>query len=155
MQTRTFFKASLTLTVAVVGFTASMPAVAASLYTLTDLGTLGGSRSEAFGINNIGQIVGQADTDMFFDFGSPVSHAFLYNGGPLKDLGTLGGTFSTAQDINKQGQVVGYSDTASGFTHGFRTAANKAINPTTDDLGTLGGFSSLAYGINNQGQVSS
>jgi probable HAF family extracellular repeat protein len=40
------------------------------------------------------------------------------------------------------------------FTHAFRTAANRAVNPATDDVGTLsGGCCSLATGINTSGQV--
>ena len=56
---------------------------------LTDLGTLEGDiSSNAFGINNKGQVVGQS---WFFD-GQEVtaSHAFLWeNGGPMVDLNTL------------------------------------------------------------------
>jgi probable HAF family extracellular repeat protein len=40
-----------------------------------------------------------------------------------------------------------------GKVHAFRTAANSAINPTTDDLGTLGGANSEALGINDSGQA--
>ncbi len=57
--------------------------------TMTDLGTVGGDiSSNAFGINNRGQVVGQS---WFWD-GHEVtaSHAFLYeDGGPIVDLNTL------------------------------------------------------------------
>jgi probable HAF family extracellular repeat protein len=76
-------------------------------YTITDLGTLGGSSSVAFNINNDGQIVGSSGIA-----GSSVSHAFLYDGTEMHDLGTLGGDFSAAININNSGQVVGNSKIA-------------------------------------------
>jgi probable HAF family extracellular repeat protein len=69
---------------------------------MADLGTLaGGSISFAYGINNAGQIVGDADNGQF-------THAFLYSNGAMADLGTLGNN-SYARGINDAGQVVGYS----------------------------------------------
>jgi probable HAF family extracellular repeat protein len=69
-----------------------------------DLGTLdGGTESTAYGINDSGQVVGQAWT-------STGRRAFLYSGGQMRDLGTLdGGRTSVANDINNSGQVVGWS----------------------------------------------
>src|SRR5579872_5824089 len=55
----------------------------AVLYSVTDLGTLGGTTSRAYGINNTGTIVGQAYTPTTRD-------AFSYSGGVMTDLGTLG-----------------------------------------------------------------
>ena len=55
------------------------------VYKVTDLGTLGGFTSEAFGINDRGQVTGQSETD------SGVFHAFLYSSGQITDLGTLSG----------------------------------------------------------------
>ncbi|MGA2032058.1 MAG: hypothetical protein ABSG68_07380 [Thermoguttaceae bacterium] len=61
------------------------------LYTVTDLGTFGGTISYAEGINDSGQVVGEAQTS---DYGP--YHAFLYSGGSMQDLGTLGGADSWA-----------------------------------------------------------
>jgi probable HAF family extracellular repeat protein len=51
-----------------------MPANAqAQRYSVTDLGTLGGGTSKAYGINSKGQVTGQAVT------AGGVFHAFVYN----------------------------------------------------------------------------
>ena len=59
---------------------------------LTDLGTLGGSNSHAFGINDAGQVVGFSYT------AAGSQHAFITgpNGVGMTDLGTLGGGPSDA-----------------------------------------------------------
>jgi probable HAF family extracellular repeat protein len=82
-------------------------------YSVTDLGTLGGSNSVPWGINDRGQVVGRSETpDIDPNSGFPVSHAFLWNQGVLRDLGTLGGQNSEAGAINSEGQVVGDADTS-------------------------------------------
>src|SRR5438876_1697373 len=76
--------------------------------TLTDLGTLGGSgKSHAYGMNAVGQVVGDADT------ASGASHAFLYSGGAMTDITPSAG-ISAATAINDGGQVVGRTATAGG-----------------------------------------
>jgi probable HAF family extracellular repeat protein len=71
--------------------------------TMADLNTLGGGTSEAWGINDRGQIVGNAAIA-----GEEwICHAFLYDRGSMHDLGTLGGPWSRAFGINKNGQIVG------------------------------------------------
>jgi probable HAF family extracellular repeat protein len=126
------------------------PLAAQRRYTVTDLGTLGGSFGSftpngggGGGLNNSGQVVGGS-----FISGNSVYHAFLYTGGRMTDLGTLGGSYSIANGINNSGQVVGYSFDAGHEGHAFLYTGG-----TMTALGTLGGTASLAFGINNSGQV--
>lgn len=67
---------------------------------MTDLGTLGGSVSEAFAINDAGQVVGRARvTDAPL-----VRHAFVWEQGTMTDLGTVDPcTRGTATSINTNG----------------------------------------------------
>ncbi len=124
-------------------------AAALPSYTLTDLGTLGGSQSAARAINASGQVVGSSST------AAGKTHAFLYSGGAMRDLGTLGGDFSEATGINASGQVVGTSQGADGGTYGFLLTDDDTMikfgqlkpNPYTN------GDISLALGINDAGQV--
>jgi len=78
--------------------------------TAIDLGTLGGSWSGAYGINDAGQVVGYSLT------ADGNSHAFITgpDGMGMRDLGTLDGNWSGAADINDVGQVVGAFDRAVG-----------------------------------------
>ncbi|TDJ57680.1 MAG: hypothetical protein E2O40_02530 [Planctomycetota bacterium] len=75
------------------------------LYELVDLGTLGGDSSVALGMNDLGDVVGWAET------GSGV-HAFLWQDGHMADLGTLGGRYSEARDVNSFMQIVGVANDA-------------------------------------------
>ena len=113
-----------------------------SSWTLTDLGTLGGTFGVAAAINGRGQIIGDSTT------ASGEGHAFLWQGGKMTDLGTLGETSTSAAAINDGGQVVGTSLTAAGSFHAFLWERGKMM-----DLGTLGGASSGASAINQRGQV--
>ena len=68
-----------------------------------DLGTLGGTSSWAYAINESGQVAGASLTS------TGDRHAFLWTPGEgMRDLGTLGGgSSSTARGVNDLGQVVG------------------------------------------------
>jgi len=112
--------------------------------TMTDLGFLPVLFPiRATGINNSGQIVGEAATPSG-------TRAFLFADGTFTDLGTLpGDTKSSAYAINDSGQVVGYAGSQDdGHRHAFLYG-----NGTMTDLGTLGGIESFAYAVNDSGQV--
>lgn len=111
--------------------------------TMTDLGTLGGDFSRAFGINDNGVITGTA-ADVGIE-----AKAFRYQNNTMTNLGTLGGTNSSGFDINASGQIVGDAERASGF----RFAA-MWINGAVTDLDALpGDTKSEARAINDGGQV--
>jgi probable HAF family extracellular repeat protein len=83
------------------------------------LGTLGGTQSAAYAINDSGQITGTSDLA-----GDLTHHAFLYTGTPgsggvMHDLGTLGGTVSDGHAISDLNQVLGVSSTEAGELHAF------------------------------------
>jgi probable HAF family extracellular repeat protein len=129
------------------GLSLIVPAQAANLYRLTDLGVLPGQNfSFASAINEAGEVVGGS--------WSPPgqSRAFLWTAsGGMQDLDELpGGSVSSyASAINDAGQVVGLSDTAAGPRAFLWTSASGMQN-----LGTLPGIGvSLASDINNSGQV--
>lgn len=118
--------------------------------TLNDLGTLGGLKSEATGINEKGQIVGRSTTAS----GSNDWHAFLFKGNKMHDLGTLGGASSEALGINNKGHVVGSSMTDAGAEHAFLYAKGKMV-----DLNSLSAVQNAGWdlktatAINNLGQI--
>jgi len=70
---------------------------------MIDLGTLGGSKSEAVSINDRGQVVGRA----YVTDAPLVRHAFLWENGTMTDLGTIDQCRATAKGINSKGQIVG------------------------------------------------
>ena len=78
-------------------------------YTVTNLGSLGGTVSVPVDVNNHGEVVGYSYTA-----NNAVAHAFVYRHGKMTDLGTLGGTTSGATGINDRGVIVGMSNIAPG-----------------------------------------
>jgi probable HAF family extracellular repeat protein len=81
-------------------------------YRVVDLGSLAaGLQSEAWALNDIGQVVGQSNT------AGGVFHGFFWDnsgcvGNCMHDLGTLtGGPTSIAYDINNNEEIVGESYT--------------------------------------------
>lgn len=122
-----------------------LAAHAQTTFSITDLGTFGGTGSNALAINATGQIVGN-----YTDSGN-ITHAFLYTSGSgAVTLAPFGGTYATANAVNASGAFVGESTSGSG---------NRAFSYTTGDgmvnLGTFNnnGNASVAYGINASGTI--
>lgn len=129
------YKMSGMVLAAVVVFLGVGVVSAAPSYTMTDLGTLGGSQSTATAINASGQIVGWSSTSSGPAHSNGPVHAFLYSGNsPMQDLGTLlGGTSSHATGINGSGQIVGYASTSDNpyaflYSGGSMTDLNSLVN---------------------------
>ena len=131
-----------------------------SLYKLTDLGTLGGSNSYAFSINDAGAITGFSETTGTDPLGGEAEHAFLYTTS-MVDLGTLPGDADSAGiAINSSGNIAGIAapeggagGTGGGGEHGIYIQPSAE---TITDLGTLdnsGPNISYAYGINDDGDI--
>jgi probable HAF family extracellular repeat protein len=115
--------------------------------SVQDLGTLGtGLYSEAWGINNLGQVVGSSYTNG--GNGLTGVHGFMYSEAEgLVDL-TPGSDRGFALDINDAGQVTGYKTALGGF-HAFRWQEGTFV-----DLGVLPGMAhSVGWTINQFGQV--
>ena|SRR3989338_1068555 len=108
-------------------------AVYAVDYQIVDLGTLSGSFSYAYGINNNGQIVGMSSTASGYD------HAFLYQNGTMTSLDTLGGAYSGAYGINDIGQIVGFSTTSTGESHAVLWTPTVVPEPISSILFLTGG----------------
>lgn len=120
--------------------------------TLQDLGTLGGSSSDAFAINTAGTVVGQSHLA-----DNLTLRACVWINGQPHDLGAIatGATAkSSAADLNDSGRVVGWSEVTGGQPHAcaFQIDANGAVTSRTD-LGVLGGGNSYAYGVNDNGEI--
>ena len=88
---------------------ASTAATIAPQYRVTDLGTLGGDASAAYGINDKGQVVGWASTNAAG--AEPTIHAFLWTDGKMQDLDTVPNLENPpgteAHAVNNRGEVAG------------------------------------------------
>jgi len=117
-----------------------------------DLGTLGGSISRAYGIDNFGRVVGESETGSQGDCRSlscPVRHAFLWQSEHMTDLGLMMGAAdlaSVAYGVNDAGQVAGFNSVLAEKSAGFLYGAGSAV-----PLSNLP--NSRARAVNLHGQV--
>jgi probable HAF family extracellular repeat protein len=106
--------------------------------TFTIIDVPNATSTQAFGINNSGQIVGY--------FGS---HGFVTDGTTLTTIDVPGAQSTQPRGINMAGQIVGtFSDTTGGL-HGFLTDGTTF---TTIDVPSATRFTN-AFGINAVGQI--
>lgn len=162
------------ITLTAISLTASKSVLAASLYSVTDLGALTGQAfSYATGINDSGEVAINSLTSPFF-----------YSNGLLKKISPLPGDNQLGvTGINNLGQVVGNSGNSNNFTGNnpflysngitqplsIQNAIPYAINDRTQIVGGASGLGSflysdgiatsigtpgnVAYSLNNLGQV--
>lgn len=112
--------------------------------TMVDLDP-GGTYSEAYGLNDRGDVVGQHAVA-----GGGVG-AFIWNAATgLQDIGTFpSGGNSAALGVDRLGRVVGLAVNASGQFRPFVWTSKTGMQ----DLGTLGGANGAAYATNPKGQA--
>ena len=117
---------------------------------MTDLGGLGGTCTGAFGMNNLGQVVGESNTT-----GDRAVHPFVWDSANgLTDLGVLGGKYGQALEINEHGQIAGGSTLSGNVCCGAILWQQRAGKWRKTSLGfTLGAIFSFATAINASGQV--
>ena len=101
------------------------------------------SGTEAWGVNNGGQVIGTGYLN-----GSEF-HAFLYSGGQMKDLGPPGSYQASAAAINNSGQIVGSYYFTSGAEGAFFYSGGKMTQlPVPAGASAVG-----AFAINDNGEI--
>ena len=136
-------------------------------YTVTDLGSLGGTSSAGNSINDRGWVSGYSSLS-----GNATIHAALWRNGKITDLGTLGGPNSAVLWPVKDdgGIVTGISQTSRRDTYrgepfscsvflpsatatGYQCSGFEWQDNTMRQLPTLGGPNGFATGANDMGEV--
>jgi probable HAF family extracellular repeat protein len=134
-------------------------------YRVIDLGTLGGTFSNALGVNNKGWVTGLATLP-----GDASVHALLWREGVKTDLGTLGGpnstpnTFTGSSSVSQRGEIVGAAESSAAdplgenfflcnFNDGLLCLPFLWEDGAMTPLPTLGGNNGAAFQINNRGQA--
>jgi probable HAF family extracellular repeat protein len=157
MKSNTLICITWTFVLGALAVPVQLPAQNQVRYTVTDLGTLGGTFSQAFSINNNGSVVGFATLP-----GDTALHAFLWRNGVMTDLGTLGGPLSQATHVNDRDEVVGFSETSApdplgedfcGFGDHLVCLPFVWRAGVMTPLPTLGGTNGIALSINSRGEV--
>ena len=118
------------------------------LYTngiVTPLNVPGSTQTIAYGINDLGDIVGSAASAT-----SPgtIPYGFLYTDGTFSPIAVSGAAGTSAQGVNSVGQVAGYFTTASGKRSGFLYSGG-----AFQSIDVPGAFSTYGRGINDAGEM--
>lgn len=107
-----------------------------------DLGTLGGSESKAFGVNEYGVVVGQSRD------AAGTLRPFVWHGGTMTDPGTPAGAVGEAWAVGGDGTVVGSTVGPDDRLRAFRTTgAGVELHAFAD------GYDTWACGVNDSGQT--
>ena len=117
----------------------------AESYYVKDLGTLGGNTSQAYALNNSGQVVGFSNIS-----NNVYAHAVLFSGTGSNnvDLDSQGSVsyVGEARGINDSGQIIGWAYTSSGrYEATLFTASGKVIlgdlcnSPTASEAQAING----------------
>lgn len=109
------------------------------------LGTLGGTQSNARGINDNGWIVGGS-----MIAGDTSQHAYVYRQGVMSDLG-WGGDQSWARAVNAKGHIAGTMVVGPNNFYHYHAMFDTGSGAV--DLGNLGHVGAEALGVNNLDQV--
>jgi probable HAF family extracellular repeat protein len=147
------FHVHLSILSALLCHPAALSAEPAPQFKIKDLGTLGGTTSDAAGINQAGHVSGRSTT------AAGDLHGYFWTARTgMTDIGTLGGKLTFPTAINDRDQIVGYSQIGSNqpciqasCNHAFIWTAKTGMV----DLGTVDSktFNIIPQSINNRGEV--
>jgi probable HAF family extracellular repeat protein len=130
----------------IVGLIGGAPATATAEFVFTTIDVPGAQFTNAFDINNAGQIVGAS-------FETTGAHGFLLTGGVFTTIDVPGAADTFASGINDAGQIVGMFNgpisSPDFFQLGFLNTGG--VFTTIDVPGAI--FGTQAFGINDAGQI--
>lgn len=112
---------------------------------LVDLGTLGGTNSNAVAINDKGQVLGNWTS-------GGQQRGFIYSFGKQRDIGAIPGYLTRYTDINKAGYITAIGSSPDFYgPHGFLRAPDGSFT----DIGFLPFDNPItnAYALNNKNQI--
>jgi probable HAF family extracellular repeat protein len=110
---------------------------------VTDLGALDFDRSNTYGVNDNGWVIGWVFSPEQRERGA------LWRDGVLTDVGTLGGGTTTLVAINDRGAILAYSQLADGFVHPALWRGGAFTDLTTLGVSAEADLADL----NNRGQI--
>jgi probable HAF family extracellular repeat protein len=119
---------------------------------MQDLGTLGGTWSEAYAVSPDGSVV--VGSSYYYTETARQRRAFRWTeSGGMQDLGTLGGNGSWANGVSADGSVVVGVVSYYSYYGNYYRAFRWTVDGGMQDLGTLGGGRSWANGVSADGSV--